>query len=143
MRWGNIKDTFGLKRPSIQAAAKEIEPRTLSEREASWVRDILQVNREWRDADITKTKVVAEGPKAEGYSIVLQAASPENPVSKSSGEVVGQLWIQADDESTINVQLFQLRGSLREIYVLCMDRKGRNRKLPETWTEASREAVSG
>ena len=128
---------------SIQDAVKEIEPRTLSEREAGWIRDILQVNRNWGNADITKTKVVAEGPNAEGYSVVLQSDSPENPLSKSSSEMVGQLWIQTDDQSTINVQLSQFKGSLREIYVLFIDRKGRNRTLPKTWNEVSREAVNG
>jgi hypothetical protein len=80
---------------------------------------------------------------AEGYSIMLKASSPENPLTKSSSEIVGQLWIQAEDQSTINVQLFQFKGSLQEIYLLFVDRKGRNRAFPETWTEVSREAVNG
>lgn len=135
MRWSNIKDAFGLRPPSIQDAVKEIEPRALSEREAGWIRDILQVNRDWSNADTTRTKVVAEGPNAEGYSVVLQSASPENPLLKSSSEMVGQLWIQTDDKSTINVQVSQFKGSLREIYVLFIDRKGRNRPLPRHGTK--------
>lgn len=141
MRWDNIRDAFGLKRP-IQDAVKEIEPRTLSEREAGWVRDILQVNPDWRNADIGKTRVIAEGPNGEGYSIVLQATAPENSFWESSREMVGQLWIQTDDQSTINVQLSQFSESLQEIYLLFIDRKGRNLTLPETWNEVSREAVN-
>lgn len=120
---------------------KRIEPRSLSEREAGWIRDILQVNDEWRDADISKTQVVAEGPCDEGISIRLQAPAPENPKAKPV-ESVGELWIQTDDDSTINVQLSQFEGRLRELYVLFIDRKHPKRKLPESWTEVSREAVN-
>jgi hypothetical protein len=141
MRSDNIKDMFGLKRAGREEV-REIEPRSLSDREAGWIRDILHVNPEWCGADTTKTKVVAEGPNADGYSVVLQAPAPENPRLSSTREMVGQLWIEADDRSTINVQLSQFNGSLQEIYVLVIDRKGRNRTTPETWNEVSRQAVN-
>ncbi len=120
---------------------REIEPRPLSEREAGWIRDILRVNNEWRDADISRTQVVAEGPCDEGISIRVQAPEPENPKAKPV-ESVGELWIQTDDGSSINIQLSQFEGRLRELYVLFFDPKLRNRKLPETWTEVSREATN-
>ncbi len=120
---------------------KNIEPRSLTQREAGWIRDILQANDEWRDAHISRTQVVAEGPCDEGVSIRLQAPEPENPKAKPV-ESVGELWIQTDDGSSINVQLSQFEGRLRELYVLFFDPKQRNRKLPETWTEVSREAAN-
>jgi len=120
---------------------KNIERRPLSEREAGWIRDILQVNPEWCDADISRTQAVAEGPCDEGVSIRLQSPEPENPTAKPV-ESVGQLWIQTDDGSSINVQLSQFEGRLRELYVLFFDPKLRNRKLPEKWTEVSREAAN-
>lgn len=120
---------------------ESINPRPLSDREESWIRDILRVNDEWRDADIGKTQVVAEEPDEEGVSIRLQAPEPENPKARPV-ESVGQLWIQTDDGSTINVQLSQFEGHLRELYVLYIDRKHPKRKLPESWTEVSREVVN-
>jgi hypothetical protein len=120
---------------------KKIEPRPLTQREAGWVRDILRANDEWRDADIGETQVVAEGSCDEGVSIRLQAPEPENTNAKPV-ESVGELWIQTDDGSSINVQLSQFEGRLRELYIIFFDPKRRNRKLPETWTEVSREAAN-
>ena len=142
MLWENIKDALGFKRPRIDEL-REIEPRPLSDREAGWIRDILHVNAEWRDADITKTQVVAEGPNAEGFSIALQAPAPENPRLSSASDMVGQLWIETEDRLTINVQLTQFNGSLHEIYILTIDRRGRNCPLPDAWNELKREAVDG
>lgn len=121
---------------------KEIEPRPLSEREASWVRDILRANAEWRNADISKTQVIAEGPCDEGICLRLAAPAPENATSKSTAESVGNLWIQVDDGSTINVQLSQYEGRLQEIYVLFIDPKHPKRKLPDNWNEVSRQAAN-
>jgi hypothetical protein len=140
MSWENIVEHFRGRGASIDEV-REIEPRSLTEREAGWIHDILRVNEAWREADISKTQVVAEGPCDEGVSIRLRALEPENPKAKPV-ESVGELWIQTDDGSSINVQLSQFEGRLRELYVLFFDPKQRNRKLPETWTEVSREAAS-
>jgi hypothetical protein len=121
---------------------RRIEPRPLTEREATWIRDILQVNEDWREADISRTLVVAEELGKEGVSFVLQAPEPENPKAKLKGESVGSLWINTDDGGTINVQLSQFEGRLKEMYVLFVDAKNPKRGLPETWTEVSREAVN-
>jgi hypothetical protein len=101
----------------------------------------LQANDEWRNADVSQTRIVAEGPTAEGYSLLLEAPEPENSGAKSTQESVGNLWIETDDGSTINVQLTQLKGRLRELYVLFVDTKHPKRRLPESWTEVSRVAV--
>ena len=142
MRWENLLSVFGKHSDRDRDEVKEIEPRSLTEREAAWIRDILQANEEWRDADISGTQVVAEGPSYEGISIVLRASEPENPKAKSMRESVGNLWIQVDDGSVINVQLSQFHGRLQELYVLFIDTKHPKRKLPETWTEVSREAAN-
>jgi hypothetical protein len=120
---------------------KEAMPRPLTQRETRWIRDILNVNEEWRDADISKTQVVSYGPCDEGVSIMLQAHEPENPKSKSRRPSIGSLWIQVDDGSIIDVQLSQSDGRLKEIYVLFVDPKHPKRTLPETWTEVSHEAT--
>lgn len=140
MSWENIVEHFRGRGASIDEV-QEIEPRSLSEREAGWVRDILRVNDEWREADISRTQVVAEGPCDEGVSIRLQAPEPENPKAKSRRESVGELWIQTEDGCSINVQLSQFEGRLRELYLLFVDPKQRRRKLPESWVEVSREAT--
>ena len=121
---------------------KEIVPRPLSEREASWIRDILRVNDEWRHADITRTHVVAEGQVDEGIAFRLRAPEPENAQAKPTRESVGNLWIQLQDGSTINVQLSQFEGRLQELYVLFIDPKHPKRTLPENWVEVSREAAN-
>jgi hypothetical protein len=126
----------------MASGLKEIEPRPLTEREAGWVRDILQVNDEWRDADITRTRVVAEGPSDEGTGLVLRAPEPENPGAKSRNGPVGNLWIELDEGSVINVQLSQFEGRLRELYVLFIDPNHSRRTLPESWIEVSRYAAS-
>lgn len=140
MSWENIVEHFRGRGASIDEV-QEIEPRSLSEREAGWVRDILRVNDESREADISRTQVVAEGPCDEGVSIRLQAPEPENPKAKSRRESVGELWIQTEDGCSINVQLSQFEGRLRELYLLFVDPKQRRRKLPESWVEVSREAT--
>ncbi|HEX3154951.1 MAG TPA: hypothetical protein VHV32_10015 [Candidatus Angelobacter sp.] len=126
----------------MEKQVKEIEPRPLSEREASWIRDILRVNDEWRNADISTTRVIAEGPCDEGICLRLKAPAPENPGSDSDAGSVGNLWIQVDDGSTINVQLSQYEGRLQEIYVLFVDPKHPERKLPTSWKEVSRQAAN-
>ena len=120
---------------------KEIVPRPLAEREAGWIHDILQAIPEWRDANFSDTRVVAEGMNIEGYSIVLKGPRPENPNWKSAHDILGELWIETEERLTINVQLFQWEGQLQELYVLVIDSKGRSLRLPSTWVETSREAV--
>ena len=129
--------------PRIENNIINIEPRPLSERETGWICDILQANNEWKNADISRTQVVAEGPCDEGICIVLQAPGPENPnIIKMIGESVGSLWIQVNDGSIIDIQLSQFEGHLLEIYVLFVDPKHPKRRLPENWTEVSRIAVN-
>jgi len=134
---------LGWGRPSYGDEVNEVAPRPLSEREAGWVHDILQVVPGWHDADFSETRVVAEGMNTEGYSMVLRSPMPGSPRWKSSRDILGQLWIQTEDRLTINVQLFQWNGRLRELYVLVLDSKARNLRLPKAWTEVSREAVNG
>jgi hypothetical protein len=142
MRWENIVNLFRSPYHDMRDEVRNVEPRPLTEREEGWIRDILRANDEWRDADISKTQVIAEGPRDEGISIILQAPEPENPGAKLMRESVGNLWIQVDDGSVINVQLSQFKGRLRELYVLFVDSKHPQRKLPESWTEVSRKAAN-
>ena len=139
MSWATIVEHFKGRSASIDQV-QEIEPRSPSEREAGWLHDILRANEAWREADISRTRVVAEGPCDEGVSIRLESPEPENPKA-SRRESVGELWITTADGCSINVQLSQFEGRLRELYVLFIDTKHPKRKLPETWTEISREAA--
>jgi hypothetical protein len=119
-----------------------MEPRALTEREKGWISDILGTNDEWREADIGGIQVLAEERGEEGVSFILKAPEPENPKAKSRRESVGELWIQTEDGCSINVQLSQFEGRLRELYVLFVDPKNLTRTLPETWNEVSREAAN-
>jgi hypothetical protein len=143
MNWRNVKELLGWSRPAYGDEVNEVAPRPLSERETGWVRDILQAVPDWCDADFTETRVVAEGMNTEGYSMVLRSSAPENPRWNSSHDILGQLWIETEDRLTINIQLFQWKGQLQELYVLVLDSKARNLRLPATWIEVSREALSG
>ena len=125
----------------LQNGVREIPPRPLTQREVSWVQDILQVNPDWRGTDVSQTRVVAEGPVDEGVCFILNADEPENPKAASLRETVGNLWIQTGDGSTINIQLSHVAGRLHEIYVLFIDTKRPNRPLPESWVEVSRAAA--
>lgn len=124
----------------MKEALKEITPRLLSEREAGWIRDILRVNNEWQDADISHTQVIAEGTLDEGVAYKLHAPQPEN-ARKPPRESVGNLWIETENDGTVNIQLSQHEGRLKELYVLFIDSSDRKRDLPETWFEKSRRAV--
>jgi hypothetical protein len=123
---------------------QEIEPRPLSEVEAGWIRSMLDVSVGWETADISKTKVIAEGPRAEGISFTLQAPWPENTKAKAVRNSFGNLWIETSNQLVINVQLSEFEGSLQELYVLIIDPKHPRRVirvLPESYVEISRESV--
>lgn len=143
MRWQNVREMLGWGGPPYGDEVQEIAPRPLSERESGWVRDILQTLPEWRDADLSQTRIVAEGMNIEGYSIVLRSSTPENPKWKSSHDFLGQLWIETKDQLTINIQLFQSNGQLQKLYLLVIDSKARAARPPMEWVEVSRKAVSG
>lgn len=119
---------------------KKITPRPLSEREAGWVRDILRVNNDWQNVDISNTEVVAEGPLGEGVAFELRAPQPQNP-KKPARETVGNLLIETQEGCKINVELVQSEGSLEVLYVICVDRNDKKQNLPAHWVEKSREAV--
>jgi hypothetical protein len=123
---------------------REIEPRLLSELEAGWIQSMLDASFGWETADISKTQVVAEGPRAEGISFTLQAPVPENPNMKAVRNSFANLWIYTSDQVIINAQLSEWEGRLQELYVLIIDSKHPKRiirTLPEGWMEVSREAV--
>src|SRR5208283_686927 len=125
----------------MENCVKEIEPRPLTERESTWIREILQTSEEWRDADISKTRVIAEGPCDEGISILLRAPEPENPKPGLTAGYIGRVVICTDDASVIEVRLTQSEGRLHELFVLFVDPKHPRRSLPESWTEVSHQAV--
>jgi hypothetical protein len=88
MRWENLRSVFGGQADLSLDEIKGIEPRPLTEREAGWVRDILRANDEWRDADVSRTQVVAEEPSTEGYSWLL--GHPSRKILKRSRTGVGR-----------------------------------------------------
>ncbi|HET9183009.1 MAG TPA: hypothetical protein VFP59_12805 [Candidatus Angelobacter sp.] len=141
MRWENIANIFRSADHDIKDEVKEIEPRPLTDREAGWIREILQTNDEWKHADISRTQVVAEGPCDEGLSILLQAPEPENPKASPVGGYIGRLWINNNDNSVIEVRLTHLDRRLRELFILFVDPKHPRRTLPESWIEVSHEAL--
>ncbi len=143
MRWQNVREMLGWSRPPYGDEVQEIAPRPLSERESGWIRDILQTLPEWREADLSQTRIVAEGMNIEGYSIILRSSTPENPKWNSSHDILGQLWIETKDQLTINIQLFQWNGQLQELYLLVFDSKARAARPPMEWVEVSRKAMSG
>ena len=145
MRWSNLRSLLGVQDDPVVDDVKEIEPRPLNERELDLIHDILCVNEEWKNADLTKTNVVAEGTcgrNGVSFCYILRAPEPENPRATSERESVGQLWINTDDGAVINVQLSQAGGRLEELYLLFVDSKNPKRKLPRDWVETSREAVN-
>ena len=93
---------------------QEIEPRPLSEVEGGWISSMLDVSAGWETADISKTQVIAEGPRTEGISFTLQTPSPENPKAKAVRNSFGNLWIETSNQLVINAQLSELEGSLQQ-----------------------------
>lgn len=120
---------------------REVKPRPLTEREAGWIREILQTRGEWKDADISKTEVIAEGPCDEGLSIVLRDPEQNLKAASVSG-YIGRIWITNNDGSIIEVRLTFSDRRLNELFVLFVDPKHPKRTLPESWTELSHQASS-
>lgn len=144
MRWENMKHLFGIRdEPSVDEVI-EIDPRPLNEREANMITAILHANEQWDEADVSHTKVIAEGywgRNGTNYCVMLGAPAPENKNMKSDNEGVGQLWINLDDGSVINAQLTQSKGQLQVLYLIYVDPKNPRRKIPMQWRETYREAV--
>lgn len=105
---------------------------------------MLSASDGWKTADLSQTRVVAEGPNSEGVLLVLQAPAPENPGAKTAQNSLAQLWIHTDKQITMNVQLAQYEGKLQELYILIVDWK-RPRRLIRTLladgTEISRIVI--
>lgn len=120
---------------------REIPARPLTKQEYGWLREILETSEEWRDADISQTHVIAQGPCDEGTSFLLQASDPENPRHPGGAGYIGRLVICTADDAMIEVRLSQSDGRLRELFVLFVDPKHPDRSLPATWTEVSHEAI--
>lgn len=140
MRWENIVDLFRGPEHEMKDDVKDIEPRPLTEREAGWIREILQTSEDWKDADISKTQVVAEGPCDQGLSFILRASEPENSKPGPTMGYIGRIWITNNDGSVIEIRLTQSERRLRELFVLFVDTKHPRRTLPENWTEVSHQA---
>lgn len=121
---------------------QEIEARPLTKLESDWILEILGTKGEWSGADIKQTKVVAQGPCDDGLSLILRAPDPENPKLAKEAGYVGRLVICTADDSLIEVRLSQAGGRLDELFVLFVDPKHPDRKLPESWTEISHEAIA-
>jgi hypothetical protein len=119
--------------------AKQQLPRDLTAREIGWIKEILQTDEQWANSDIRHTLVVAEGPVDEGVGIQLSAPQPENSQTTSREGLIGQIWINTDDNCSINIQLSQWHGQLRELYILFVDPKHARRTLPESWAEVSHQ----
>jgi hypothetical protein len=100
-----------------------VSPRSLSDRELSWVQSMVGASRGWEMADLSRTRVVAEGPNSEGITYVLEAPAPENPGVNSVRSSIASLWIQTTDQLTITIQLAERQGRLQELYVLLVDTK--------------------
>jgi hypothetical protein len=120
---------------------RDIAPRPLTEREATWIHEILQARDDWKGADISRTEVVGEGPCDEGKSILLRAPEPENPRPEQGAGYVGRVVIGTGDGSLIEARLTQSDGRLQELFVLFVDPKHPRRGLPDSWTEVSHEVV--
>ena len=125
----------------MKCDVRNIEPRTLTTRESAWVREILQTAPDWKDADISRTQVIAEGPCDEGISIRLRAPQPENSTPDPTAGYIGRIVICTDEGSLIEVRLTQSGGRLDELFVLFVDPKHPRRTLPSNWTERSHEAL--
>jgi hypothetical protein len=144
MRWENLRHLFGVPDDPVVEDINEIEPRALNARELDLISSILHTNEDWKDVDLSRTTVVAEGHcgrNGTNFCTILKSPEPESLGAKSDRDGVGQLWINLDDGSVINAQLTQSEGRLQELYLIYVDPKDSHRKLPAEWHEVSREAV--
>ena len=142
--WGEKRQNVHVILPSksraiMQNDVRSIEPRPLSEQESVWIREIVQTNEEWKDADLSNTQVVAEGPCDEGLSMVLRQPEENERLGSSAG-YIGRLVICTDDNCFIEIRLTYSGKRLHELFVLFVDPKHPKRTLPKSWKEVSHEA---
>jgi hypothetical protein len=140
-----LSSLLGLDRSALLSdEVKMIEPRQLADVELGWVQAMLSASDGWETADLSLTRVVAEGPNSEGLLLVLQAPAPENPGAMVARNSIAQLWINTDEQITMIVQLAEYEGKLQELYVLIVDSKHPRRiirTLPVGGVEVSRDVV--
>jgi hypothetical protein len=144
MRWENIKQLFGIPEDPVVDSVQDIEPRALNARELDLISSILHLHEEWKNLDLSTTRVVAEGyygRNGTDFRTLLQSPALEIPVTKPDRDGVGQLWINLDDGSVINAQLTQSEGHLDELYLIYVNTRHPKRRLPDAWNETSREVA--
>lgn len=119
-----------------------IEPRHLSIRERTWVREILEHNPRWADVDANDIMVVARCGCGTCQSIYFDSPLPQNPSLAGTKGYIGRIEIMTSDGFLITVTLDQLDGRLSELYVNPLDlNEPGKRKLREVWEEKSHTVI--
>jgi hypothetical protein len=115
---------------------KSITPRPLSAQERAWIKEILEHNPRWADAELIGTQVVAECGCGKCRTVYLDSPSPQNPSLAGTKGYIGRIEIRTVDDFGITITLDQKDGQLGELYVDPLDLiEPGNRMLPDKWQE--------
>jgi hypothetical protein len=115
---------------------KPIEPRSLSSQEVSWIREIVENNPHWADADLNEVRVVAQCDCGKCRTVFFNGSSPQNPLLVGTKGWVGRIEIRTTDDFGITVALDQLDGSLSGLYIDALDlSESGDRAFPDRWQE--------
>jgi len=122
--------------PSPEPDRRNVTPRALSDREQSWVKEILENHPDWADVDVSGTQVVAECGCGKCSTVYLHSARAHNPRLAGTKGYIGRIEIRTHDEFGITVTLDQHDGILSELYVDFLDlTDAGDRDPPQTWSE--------
>jgi hypothetical protein len=120
-----------------------IEPRDLSSREISWLREIVESNPQWADSDLNAARVVARCACGKCRTVFLECPSPQNPLLAGTKGWVGRVEIMTTDDFLITVTVDQRDGSLSGLYVdidaLDLRELG-DRAFPDEWRERTTQS---
>jgi hypothetical protein len=113
-----------------------ITPRPLSQRERTWVREIMEHNPRWADVDIKGTMVVARCDCETCQTIYFDSPLPQNPSLAGTKGYIGRIEITTVDYFLITVTLDQLDGRIHELDVNPLDLiEPGTRTLADVWEE--------
>jgi hypothetical protein len=117
---------------------RPIDPRSLSSRERSWIREILESNPLWADVDLSATRVIAQCDCGKCRTVFLDSPTPQNPRLAETKGWVGRIEIRTTDDFGITVALDQCDGNLSGLYVDALDLgEVGDRAFPDEWRETT------
>lgn len=120
----------------IRTIRREI---TLQERE--WISAILRSHTDWSNIGVGELDAIGECTCGCRSIMLDLSRSPRNPKWQDlTSAVVGDIYIQTDDDKSIEIILHAQNGVLQELAVIC---NANSEPVPAAWREVARYIYTG